>query len=158
MRDAKGNRLELHRDGQRNLQEIATPHGHTIKFAYDDLSRIVKAEDDGGHWAKYAYNGDGMLASATFSSGQMRRYDYIGALMTAVTDEKGNVLVHNSYESGLLTHQQFANGDIFRYRYEWTSDRYYPDKVVVTLPDQTTREVRVADSVSVYLKDKLNRP
>ncbi len=158
MRDAKGNRLELRRDGQRSLQEISTPHGHTIKFKYDDLSRIVKAEDDKGNWVKYAYNGDGMLESAVFSSGQMRRYDYTGPLMSVVTDEKGNVLVRNSYESGLLTRQQFSNGDTFLYGYDWASDRYFPDKVVVTLPDKTTREVRVADSVSVYLKNKLHRP
>jgi hypothetical protein len=88
----------------------------------------------------------------------MRRYDYMGALMTAVMDEKGNVLVRNSYESERLTRQQFANGDTFRYSYDWASDRYYPDKVVVTLPDQTTREVRVEDSVSVFLKNKLYRP
>ena len=124
------------------MQRIATPNGHTIKFNYDDLSRIIRAEDDKGNWVKYSYNGEGMLESATFSSGQMRRYDYIGALMTAVMDEKGTVLVRNSYESELLTRQQFANGDTFRYSYDWASDRYYPDKVVVTLPDQTTREVR----------------
>jgi YD repeat-containing protein len=158
MLDAKGNRLELRRDGQRNLQQIATPNGHTIKFNYDDLSRIIRAEDDKGNWVKYSYNGDGMLETATFSSGQMRRYDYMGALMTAVMDEKGNVLVRNSYESERLTRQQFANGDTFRYSYDWASDRYYPDKVVVTLPDQTTREVRVEDSVSVFLKNKLYRP
>jgi YD repeat-containing protein len=46
MRDAKGNRLELKRDSQRNLQEIRTPHGHWIRFGYDDLSRITRAEDD----------------------------------------------------------------------------------------------------------------
>lgn len=156
--DARGNRLALHRDGQRNLQEIATPHGHTIKFTYDDLSRITKVEDDKANWVKYGYNGNGMLESATFSSGQMRRYDYIGALMTAVIDENGNVLLRNSYDSGLLTRQQFASGDTFQYSYDWASDRYYPDKVVVTLPDKTKREVRVADSVSIYLKNKLHRP
>jgi len=108
MLDAKEIDLELRRDGQRNLQQIATPNGHTIKFNYDDLSRIIRAEDDKGNWVKYSYNGEGMLESATFSSGQMRRYDYIGALMTAVMDEKGTVLVRNSYESELLTRQQFA--------------------------------------------------
>jgi YD repeat-containing protein len=32
MRDAKGNRLELSRDPQRNLQQIKTPNGHWISF------------------------------------------------------------------------------------------------------------------------------
>jgi YD repeat-containing protein len=158
MRDANGNLLQLRRDGQRNLQEIVTPNGHRIKFSYDDLSRIMKAEDDDGTWVKYSYNGEGMLESATFSSGKVRRYDYRGALMTAVTDEEGNVLVRNSYDGTLLRRQQFSDGDTFLYHYDWSSDRYYPDKVVVTLPDLTTREVRVADSVSVFLKNKLYRP
>src|SRR5260370_30529992 len=99
-----------------------------------------------------------MLERAVFSSEQMRRYDCIGPLMRMVTDEKGSVLVRNSYESGLLMRQQFSNGDTFLYSYDWASDRYFPDKVVVTLPDKTTREVRVADSVSVYLRNKLHRP
>jgi len=95
MRDASGNRLELERDPQRNLQEIRTPHGHWIKFIYDDLSRIKHAEDDAGHWAQHAFNADGMLESAILSSGHQRHYDYNRVLMTKITDEKGHVLIRN---------------------------------------------------------------
>src|SRR6266852_4775834 len=48
-------------DPQRNLQEILTPHGHWIKFTYDDQTRITRVEDDGGKWVKYGYNSYGML-------------------------------------------------------------------------------------------------
>jgi YD repeat-containing protein len=63
MRDASGNRLELQRDPRRNLAEIKTPHGHWIRFSYDDLSRIKRAEDDMAHWTNYDYTADGMLKS-----------------------------------------------------------------------------------------------
>src|SRR6202166_2348021 len=113
MIDAKGNHLELRRDPQRNLQEIKTPHGHWIRFNYDDLSRIKRAEDDAGHWAQYEYNSDGMLEAATLSSGRQRQYEYDGALMTRIINERGRVLLRNWYESGVLTRQQFENGAIY---------------------------------------------
>jgi YD repeat-containing protein len=153
MRDAQGDRLELRRDPQRNLQEIRTPHAHWIKFSYDDLSRIKQAEDDTGHWARYEYNEEGMLKSATLSSGRERHYDYIGSLMTKIADENGHLLLHNRYRSGLVIRQEFGNGAIYEYAYDWAPDRYYPDGVTVTLPDSTKREVRVVDSVPEFVKN-----
>jgi YD repeat-containing protein len=153
MRDAQGDRLELRRDPQRNLQEIRTPHAHWIKFSYDDLSRIKQAEDDTGHWARYEYNEEGMLKSATLSSGRERHYDYIGTLMTKIADENGHLLLHNWYRSGLVIRQEFGNGAVYEYAYDWARDRYCPDRVVVTLPDSTKREVRVVDSVPEFVKN-----
>jgi YD repeat-containing protein len=153
MIDAKGNHLELRHDPQRNLQEIRTPHGHWIRFAYDDQSRIKRAEDDAGNWAKYEYNSEGMLESATLSSGPQRHYGYDGDLMTRITDEKGQVLLRNWYQSKILMRQQFGNGETYSYTYDWKPDRYYPDKVVVTLPDQTRRDVNVAGSVPEFVRN-----
>jgi len=153
MRDAQGNRLELHRDPQRNLQKIRTPHDHWISFSYDDLSRIKQAGDDAGHWARYEYNQDGMLKSAILSSGRERHYDYNGTRMTRIADETGRVLLRNWYDSEVVIQQQFANGAVYQYAYGWAPDRYYPDKVVVTLPDSAKREVRVADSVPEFVKN-----
>jgi len=153
MVDAKGNRLELRRDPQRNLQEIRTPNGHWIRFNYDDLSRIKRAEDDAGHWAHYEYNADGMLKTATLSSGRQRHYEYDGALMTIITDEKGHVLLHNWYRSRLLIRQEFGNGAVYIYAYDWAPNRYYPDKVVVILPDGTRRDVSVAHAVPDYIRN-----
>jgi len=152
-RDTMGNRLELRRDGQRNLEEIRTPHGHWIKFGYDALSRITHAEDDAGHWARYEYNAKGMLSHAVLSSGGGRHYEYQGTLMTEIKDEKGRVLLHNWYNSGYLIGQQFGNGAVYSYSYDWAPNRYYPDKVVVTSPDHTQRQVQVADSVPEFIKN-----
>ncbi len=153
MRDAKGNNLELHRDSQRNLQEIKTPHGHWIRFSYDDSSRIKRAEDDKGHWAQYEYNADGMLKSAILSSGRERHYDYDGLLMTHITDEKGHVLIHNWFRERFLQRQEFGNGAVYSYSYDWAPNEYYPKRVRVTLPDKTTKELSVGASVPEFVRN-----
>ncbi len=91
IRDASGDRLELQRDSNRNLQTIKTPHGHWIRFTYDGQSRITKAEDDKGNWVRYGYGADqyGMLLYAIHSSGRERHYEYQKALMTTITNEHG---------------------------------------------------------------------
>ena len=152
MRDAQGNSLELHRDPQRNLQEIKTPHGHWIRFSYDDSSRIKRAEDDAAHWAQYEYNADGMLKSAISSSGRARYYEYDGILMTQITDEHGRVLLHNWFQQRFLQRQQFGNGAIYSYKCDWAPDEYYPRKVWVTLPDRTTHEVNVIGTIPEFVK------
>lgn len=153
MRDASGNRLELHRDPQRNLQEIRTPHGHWIRFSYDELSRIKRAEDDAGNWAQYEYNADGMLKGAILSSGRKRFYDYSGVLMTQITDESGRVLIHNWYWERFLQRQQFENGAVYSYSYDWPQNEYLPRRVWVTLPDQTRQELSVAASVPEFVRN-----
>jgi YD repeat-containing protein len=153
MRDAKGNRLELHRDPQRNLQEIKTPNGHWLRFSYDDSSRIKRAEDDAGHWGQYEYNADGMLKSAVLSSGRERHYEYDGVLMTQITDETGHLLVRNWFRERFLRRQQFANGAVYSYSYDWSPDEYYPKKVWVTLPDNTKRELSVGASVPEFVRN-----
>jgi hypothetical protein len=73
--------------------------------------------------------------------------------MTKIADENGHLLLHNRYRSGLVIRQEFGNGAIYEYAYDWAPDRYYPDGVTVTLPDSTKREVRVADSVPEFVKN-----
>jgi YD repeat-containing protein len=157
MLDAQGNHLDLRRDPQRNLQEIKTPHGHGIKFTYDDLSRIKQAEDDAGHWARYEYNSDGMLKSAILSSGRERHYDYDRTHMITIADETGRILLRNWYQRECVIRQEFANGMVYRYAYDWPKGRYYPNKVVVTMPNFTNREVHVADSVPEFVQNYNHR-
>jgi len=152
MVDAQGNRLELKRDPVRNLEEIRTPRGHWMRFTYDDSRRITRAETDAGDWARYTYNSNGMLESAILSSGRERHYAYDGDLMTSVGDERGCLLVRNTYDRGILIRQEFPNGAVYSYEYDVPNHRY-PDNVTVTLPDRTTREISVAGSVPEHLKD-----
>ncbi len=153
MRNAQGDRLELLRDPQRNLKEIRTPHGHWIKFTYDNLDRITRADDDAGHWARYEYNADGMLTSAVLSSGRGRHYRYQGALMTEIDDESGKALLHNWYVDGELIRQQFGNGDLYSYSYSGSPSGTYFVKAQVTLPDRSTKELSLADSVPEDVKN-----
>jgi YD repeat-containing protein len=155
IRNASGDRLELRRSSRRNLRTIRTPHGHWIRFTYDDQSRITKAEDDKGNWVRYGYGTDryGMLLYAINSSGRERHYEYQGALMTTITNEHGRVLLRNIYDSDKLVRQEYGNGDKYEYRYTWNARRtYYADKVIVTLPDNTQKEVSVSESVWAYWK------
>jgi YD repeat-containing protein len=151
--DGKGNRLELKRDAQRNLQEIRTPHGHWIKFTYDDASRIVRAEDDAGKWASYTYNRDGMLQDVSLSSGRGRHYEYVGVLMTRITDEKGTVLLRNRYQDGLLTAQEFKNQDDYSYNYRWNDSRRYVDSARIVLPNGKEEELQMGNFVSEIVKN-----
>jgi YD repeat-containing protein len=153
MRDAKGNRLELHRDTQRNLQEIKTPHGHWIRFSYDDSSRIKRADDDAGRWAQYEYNADGMLKSAISSSGRERHYEYDGVLMTQITDENGHLLIHNRFRERFLQQQEFGNGAVYSYSYDWSPNEHYPKRVWVTLPDKRRQELSVGASVPEFVRN-----
>jgi YD repeat-containing protein len=151
MLDANGSLLELRRDPQRNLKEIRTPHGHWMRFTYDDSSRIVRAEDDAGKWTRYAYNSDGMLTDVTFSSGRERHYTYQGVLMTQISDEKKTVLLRNWYDQSLLIRQQFANRDTYSYEYDWPQTAYCPDRVEVLLPHYAMKEIEVHDSVPNFV-------
>lgn len=151
--DPKGNRLELRRDPKRNLEEIRTPHGHWIKFSYDDAARVTRAEDDTGHWARYCYNPNGMLQDVVLSSGRARHYDYSGSLMTQIADEKGRALLRNSYENGCLARQDFGNRAIYSYNYEWSDPRRYVQSVEVYLPNGGRQVVQTGNSIPNVVRD-----
>jgi YD repeat-containing protein len=151
---ASGNRIKLQRDFNRNLRTVSTQQGHSIRFTYDDQSRITKVEDDKGNWVRYEYGSDrdDMLLAAIRSSGEERHYQYQGVLMTTITNERGVVLLRNAYASGVLTRQEYGNGDTYEFSYTWNAKRTYTEKAIVTLPDHSAQEVPTADSVSGYLK------
>jgi len=152
MRDGSGNALELQRDKDHNLQEILTPHQHSIKFEYDFETRIVRAEDDAGHWAKYHYNQRGLLADVVLSSGHERHYAYEGVLMTEIDDETGQCLLRNSYDGKAIVRQDFGNGQIYSYSYTRSPGGTYVESVVVTLPDGTQTKVETASSVPAFMR------
>jgi hypothetical protein len=154
MRSASGGILQLMRNGKRDLETIKTEHRHWIRFTYDDYSRVTRAEDDKGNWTRYGYTPDsyGMLLYAIYSSGKERHYQYDGSRMTAITDEHGAVLVRNTYAHTAVVRQEYANGDVYEYRYIGPEDQPYADSVIVTLPDHRQVQVQTASSVSEYMK------
>ena len=150
--DGKGNRLELRRDSSRSLREILTSSGRWIRFVYDADSRIVQASDDHSNFVKYSYNNEGMLESVIRSDGAERRYEYDGRLMTAAFDERGRALVRNAYRSGLVVRQQYGNGNVYTYDYDWAPGAQYANSVVVALPDQSQTTLDVTASVPEFLR------
>jgi YD repeat-containing protein len=134
MFDPAGNKLELQRDRRRNLQEIRTPHGKFIRFTYDDLDRITRAEDDRGNWATYRYTTDGYLSDVIRSDRHERHFTYENGQMTSIRDESGRTLVRNYYESWEVVRQVFGDGQEFSYEYHRTGRNHYADSVDVTGP------------------------
>ena len=150
--DPVGNKLQLNRDRRRNLKEIRTPHGRWMHFELDNQARIVKAEDDRGNSVQYGYKQAGLLTDVKSSSGAARHYVYDGSFMSDVLDERGRLLVHNLYQSRVLIGQEFANGDVYRYRYTWSPNGYYADTVIVTLPDKSEKVISPAETVPDYIR------
>ena len=151
--DSKGNRLELKRDAERNLQEIRTPHGRWIRFSYDGSQRIKRAENDAGEWAEYTYNSDGMVQTVTLSSGRERIYTYDGTLMTSITNEYGKTLVRNVYDQGRLSRQEFGNGATYSYNYDPDPSRRYARSVMVRLPNGSSKRLSLEQYVPAYVKN-----
>jgi YD repeat-containing protein len=148
MRNSAGDTLSLIRDTNRNLEEIQTPHKHSIRFKYDSQSRIVRAEDDQGRAVVYTYNENGMLWDVKFSSGLARHYTYDGDLMKFISDQDHRILLTNSYDNRWLIRQNFGNGQVYSYSYTFSSrNNTYADSTTVTLPDGTRTTVEVGDSV-----------
>jgi hypothetical protein len=83
-----------------------------------------------------------MLTDVFSSSGRERHYSYDRELMTQVADEKQHVLLRNWYESKMLVRQEVASGT-YSYKYEWAPKKRYPDTVLVTLPDGSTKKVEI---------------
>jgi YD repeat-containing protein len=152
MSDAKGNKIELRRDGKRNLQEVVGPAGESIKFSYDDRDRVVRAEDDQGNWTTYKYNSKGFLTDVMHSTGSARYYYYEDGLLTWVRNEKGQLLLHNLYDRTWLAKQTYGNGQTVYYNYQLANNNYYAERVTVTLPDGSVKTINTADSVSYILK------
>jgi hypothetical protein len=73
--------------------------------------------------------------------------------MTAVTDEKGRVLLLNSYRDRILVRQDFGNGQVFAYRYTGSMNALYAETADVTMPDNRRVMVETGDSVPDLMKN-----
>ncbi len=143
MEDGAENKLVLRRDNHRNLLEIDTPGHPAMRFSYDDQARVVRAEDDHGNWARYAYVEGGLLGDVVLSSRAEGHYGYEGDLMATITDEHGRMILRNTYDDGQVVRQEYADGQVFQYEYQFSPDQIYVEKVLITLPDHSSIEVKV---------------
>ena len=155
MTDSAGKKIQLIRDGKRNLQEIRAPDGAAIRLTYDDHDRVLRAEDNQGRWTTYSYDSSGFLMTVNNSLGAARYYFYEEGVLTWIRDEQKRLLVHNTYDKDWLIQQQFGNGDTVRYRYHLSPNTFYAERVTLTLPDGSEKIVQTGNTVSaVYRRMK----
>jgi YD repeat-containing protein len=154
MTDSKGNKITLLRDGRRNLLEIRSAGGNSIKLGYDNHNRIVRADSSQGAWTTYAYETSGFLSDVAHSDGTARHYSYDGGLLRYVRDEQMRVLVHNFYyyAGDYLMRQEYGNGSVFKYSYQPSFNGKYAVEATITLPDGSVKTVQTRDSVSEVYK------
>lgn len=156
MRDGSGHNIQLKRDAARNLEELISPSGHTINFKYDNAARIVKAWDDAGNIRNYSYDSSGHLEIVSDETGILYRFEYARLLheagydpyiMTTVMDGKWRILVKNFYgDNSRVSEQEFANGDIYQYKYVFDS-KHQIVKTVVTFPNGKVRQFNFNNGV-----------
>ncbi len=140
MVDAEGRRIQLKRDAARNLKELISPSGHKIQFKYDLADRIAEAWDDAGDVRKYSYDQTGHLHTVSDGTQLLYRFEYerlMGGdndpyLLTAVLDGNWNVLVRNKFLNGRVSEQTLADGEVYRYGYQFNGAEVI--RTTVTLP------------------------
>ncbi len=154
MMNSRGQKIELVRDPQRHLLEIRTPE-HWIRFDYDKNWHIVRAEDDSHNWSRYEYSRGGMLTHVENSSGTQRTYSYDGELLTSVADEHGRVLLRNWYDGNWIVRQQYLDGGLWTYEYQYddAGKRFFANRVVVTGPNGYRRIIPTSHTVSALLRN-----
>jgi YD repeat-containing protein len=153
MVDSEGHRLQLKRDAARNLEEIISPSGHKIQFKYGDADRIAEAWDDRGNVRKYSYDQTGHLHTVSDGTKLLYRFEYerlMGGdndpyLLTAVLDGNWNVLVRNKFLNGRVSEQTLADGEVYRYEYQFNGAEII--RTTVTLPSGEKKEFFFHDGI-----------
>jgi RHS repeat-associated protein len=110
------------------------PTGRYLQFAYDGNGRVTNITDFVGRSWKYAYDagGFGTLTSVTtppasgFPSGLSTLYTYNSTnhLIQGVTDQSGNALLQNAYDSQGRVVQQTWGTAVYRFAYPNATDRW----------------------------------
>lgn len=144
MRDGQGRVIQLKRDSLGNLQVLVSPTGRTIRFKYDRANRITEALDDSGNVREYDYDFSGHLQTVSNASRVLYRFEYerlIRApgfdpyLMTVIMDGDWRILLRNTYQDGLVSGQQLANGERYEYHYLFDKTRSSIVETIVTFPN-----------------------
>ena len=149
--DEHGNRIQLIRDGRRNLRRLLSSNGHYVDFWYDGSNRVTEARDDAGNVRRYTYGLlNQHLSSISDASGVVYQFEYAlylqpsqydNFLMTSIRDGRGNELLHNEYADHThISRQTFANGDVYEYEYDFDSSGR-SSRTVVTLPGGQRKEI-----------------
>lgn len=160
IRDAAGRGIQMTRDHVGNLIRLLSPSGHTIIFKYDDLNRIVEADDDAGNVRNYTYS-YGHLSTVSDRTHVLYKFDYEillqsagydPYLMTSIRDGNDKELLRNWYADGArVSMQRLGDGETFRYDYLF-NHQHNVVETVVTLPDKSEKRFLFENGVMVTQK------
>ena len=153
MVDSEGHRIQLKRDAARNLEEIISPSGHKLHFKYGFGDRIAEAWDDLGNVRKYSYDQTGHLHTVSDGTKLLYRFEYERLmsgdndpyLLTAALDGNWNVLVRNKFLNGRVSEQTLADGEVYRYEYQFNGAEVI--RTTVTLPSGEKEEFFFHDGI-----------
>jgi len=141
IRSATGERIEVHRSRNGEIESVVSSSGHRIDFSRDDSDRISGARNDLGAGREYTYDFEGRLAAVSDANSILYQFGYVDGLMTRFMDGSGNEILGIAYDRGRVAKVQLAGGDMYRITYDIDSQNH----VVLTDvlgPDGTTKEFR----------------
>ncbi len=156
MLDASGHKIELKRDGIRNLQELISPSLRTIAFKYDHADRIIEAKDSAGNFRSYGYDSSGHVATVSDQDRVLYRFEYRRLmnergydpwLLADILDGDWHPILTNKYLWGRVSEQRLADGKLFRYKYR-LRDREVID-CTVTLPTGENKTFSFRDGILI---------
>ena len=159
MVDPAGHHIQLKRNKVRNLEELISPGGRRITLRYDASDRIVEAQDDSGQIRHYFYDSGGHLETVSDASGVLYRFEYAPLLndagfdhwlLTAVLDGNWNVLLRNQYLRGRVSEQKVADGEVFRYEYQFKGPEIV--QTMVTMSSGEKKVLSFRDGILVEQK------
>ncbi len=138
----KGDVVTLQRDRLRNLRELATAGGNSLKFDYDAHNRVSQAKDFYGRSATYQYDMAGRMVLARTSNSE-RRYRYTGTQLDAV-HENDAPLFQFRYTKGRVGEIVLPGGRSYKLRYDYDrGDDHTPVKSFLTGPDGKTESFAI---------------
>jgi YD repeat-containing protein len=105
IKNKKGERLKVNRDGDGNIVRITSPNGHFVSVTNDSAGRITRIDDDAKHWVSYQYDSAGALVKSGNWRGDAQDFRYDAHVnMTRVeesgTDDKGpyHFTINNTFD------------------------------------------------------------
>ena len=137
-----GHIVQLLRDGAGNLAKIVSPSHHALNFTYDNNARIIKAEDGNGNVRFYAYDSTGHLLRVSDNTKTLYSFEYQlvsiskgydDHLMTSIKGAAGQTILQNKYVNAQLAEQNFADGQVYDYKYKFDSNKVA--ETTVKFPD-----------------------
>jgi YD repeat-containing protein len=141
IRSASGQRIEVNRRHNGDIENVTSSTGHRIDFSYDDAGRIVEAHDDLGNDRRYSYDSNGRLVVISDGKANLYLFAYGHSYMTRILDGNGMDILAISYHGGRVAELWIANGDPYRFTYDVDSQNNVVRAVVVA-PDGTTKEFK----------------